>query len=267
MTLLGTSGFYLSPANSVALSNQWNFEEFQPAPENTSWQILSAHDTGFVTPKSRIRQQGAHRIELNDLPDHRPAYGHFVREQNEEVRPAGIDSEIIATDFSKFERVLLRYHHWVEEYSFLPGKWISLQLGRGWIAKDHPRKSSALFGKDGTCANTMHPGHNDGNGLRLLVAHKRQKSPYGTTFGRNDQIVPRGYWFTVDVIIEKDVGFRLYRDGNLEVETPQLKPVSHWEECKAIWYRHRLMHGGNPEKLLAIKPYREWFGGFFIAVA
>lgn len=267
IAVIGASGYQLPSKSIIADTTGWNFEELQPAPENTNWRILSRHDTGFVTEGSRIRLQGSHRIELYDKPDYRPAYGHFVREQHEEVRAAGIDSIVTQADFSKFDRVLLRYHHWIEEYSFLPGKWISLQLGRGWIGKSHPRKASEIYGKDGSCANTMHPGHRDGNGLRLMVAHEGQKSPYGSTYGRSDNIVPKGHWFTVDVVVEKDRGFRLYRDGNQEVETPRLKPVSKWTDCKAIWYRHRLMHGGNSEELLAIKPYREWFGGFFVAVA
>jgi len=258
----------VSPQILNASENErtWNFRELVELPENTQWRPVDAHDRGYVTKATTGRCQGADRLNFDELPDHRRAYGHFVK-RNQEVWPAGVDSRVIPVDFNSFDRVLLRYHHWVEDYSFISGKWIGLQLGRGWIGRDYAKSSSALYGTDGAGVNTMHPGRDDGNGIRLLASHQGQNSPFGSNFGDGQNLVPRGRWFTVDVVVDRYKGYRLYIDGSLESESSKVIPVGNWTGCGCLWYRSRQMHGGNPDKLPAINNYKEWFGGFFLAVA
>lgn len=264
------AGLGLAGAVPTAFAREdtgWNFEEWYPAPENTTWRVLDSHDSGHVVAGWRRKSCSVDdRIRFNRAPDSRSGFCHVV-EKHDIVDPVGIDSIRVPANFSTFSRVLLRYHHWIEDYSYLPGKWVGLQLGRGWIGRGYVRKSDALYGTDGGSATTMHPGRDEGNGIRLLVSHKDQDNPFGNNVGDGQEIVPTGRWLTIDVVVDRDDGHRLYMDGRLMAKSSGMTPVRRWENCGAIWYRTRLMHGGHPDKLPARNDYREWFGGYHIAVA
>ena len=267
------SGIGLGLAGSLPASvlageaTRWRFEEFHPAPEGAPWRILDAHDSGHVVPSAKRRKaKRARRIAFNPAPDGREGFCHAVR-RGEIVHPVGIDSKRLPVNFSKVSRVLLRYHHWVEEHSYLPGKWIGLQLGRGWVGKGYVKRPHIAFGSDGGSATTMHPGRKTGNGIRLMATHTKQRRPYGELIGRGMEVLPKGRWLTVDVVVDRRRGYRLYVDGKPMATSKYVVPVKHWNRCGAIWYRTRLMHGGKPARLRAVNNYREWFGGFFVAVA
>mgnify|MGYP000141071623 CR=1 FL=1 len=248
-------------------SMKWRFEEWYPAPEGANWRVLDGHDSGYLAPGWRRKTCNlGHRIAYNSSPDSRNGFVHVVRKRDV-VDPIGVDSRRIPANFSSFSRVLLRYHHWIEKHSYLDGKWIGLQLGRGWISRGHPRGANALYGSDGAGVNTMHPGRSGGNGIRLLASHPKQRTVFGDNMGSGREILPTGRWLTVDVVVDKSSGYRLYVDGRMMVKSSKLTPVRRWEDCGCIWYRTRLMHGGTPAKLRALHDYREWFGGYFVAVA
>lgn len=251
----------------AAAQRSWQFEDLQPAPENTRWRLLDAHDTGYLLPERRRRTCGLDdRLEFDTSVENRPAFAHIVK-KNQIVDPIGVDSARVIADFSSFDRVVLRYHHWVEKHSFIEGKWIGLQLGRGWVSRSHPREANALYGYDGCSATTMHPKRDGGNGIRMLVSHIDQQSIFGDLVGSGDTVLPTGRWMTMDIVIDKHNGYRLYVDGVRYAESSTWTPMKDWNSAGCIWYRTRLMHGGHPEDLPALHDYREFFGGYFIAVA
>ena len=246
---------------------RWSFDEFHAPPESRRWRILDAHDTGHVTSSWRRRRPGQNRrIRLVDAPDGREGFCHVVRKR-EIVHPLGIDSRRIRTDFSRFTRVLLRYHHWIERHSHIDGKWVGLQLGRGWVGRGHVHGPRDGYGSDGASATAMHPERAGGNGIRLLATHTRQRKAYGDLGGRGLYVLPRHRWMTVDIVMDKHRGSRIYIDGREAGRVDSGKPVKRWNDCDAIWYRNRLMHGGTPERLPARHFYKEWFGGFFVGVS
>ena len=256
-----------APAAFAGPSTSWNFEEWFPAPENTTWRLLDGHDSGHVMPGWRRKSCDVDdRISFERAPDSRAGFCHVVHKRDI-VDPVGIDSARVPADFSTFSRVLLRYHHWIEQHSYIDGKWVGLQLGRGWVGRGHVREADELYGSDGASATTMHPGRSGGNGIRLLATHSRQKSPYGENVGDGREVLDKGRWLTVDVVVDKHEGHRLYVDGRMMAESYRQTPVRNWNACGVIWYRTRLMHGGTPSQLPALHDYREWLGGYFIGVA
>lgn len=260
---VGSSGV----ATQTYASMAWDFEELYPAPESTRWRILDGHDTGYVIPDRRMRTCGLDdRLDFTAKIGGKTAYAHIVKKK-QIVDPIGIDADRVIADFSSFTKVLLRYHHYVEKHSFIEGKWIGLQLGRGYVGVSHPRPENLLYGGDGCSATTMHPKRETGNGIRLLSSHVDQQSDYGQLIGSGNSVLPTGRWLTIDVIVDKHNGYRLYVDGRTYAESSTLKPMAKWNSAGCIWYRNRLMHGGTPSRLPALHDYREFFGGFFIGVA
>lgn len=259
-----------SAGNQIPITSDtvtWEFEQFMATPEQTQWQILDAHDTGHMTIDWEEPGHSVyHRVNFEPPQDGRRAFCHQVV-KGEIVHPVGFDSDPIAADFSSFSKVLMRYHHWIETPSYVPGKWIGLQLGRGWISRGYAKDELDIFGTDGGSSTTMHPGRETGNGIRLLSSHTSQPDAFGDRIGRGMEVLPTGRWLTVDVIIDRHSGHRLYVDGALYAISDTVTPIANWEACRAIWYRNRLMHGGWPQLFPAVQDYREWFGGFFIGVA
>ncbi len=254
------------PPTDLPIS-EWAFELWHQAPELAGWRVLDSHDTGYVTPNWQPKTNDmASRISFVPPNDGRVSYRHRV-DKNQIVDPVGMDSRRIDANFSTFSRVLLRYHHWVGDYSGLPGKWIGLQLGRGWVGRNYVKKIEDGYGSDGASGTTMHPERDGKNGIRLLATHKNQSSPYGQNIGDGKKIIPKGRWLTIDVVVDRDTGYRLYVDGEQQAKSGTIKPMRNWNSCSAIWYRNRLMHGGTPSELPSIRNYREWFGGFYVAVA
>lgn len=285
----------MSPARgldqSAPAGGGWEFETFSPAPEGRSWNLLHASAQGAIN--------GDHERVTRDLVvDGVTCYRHRVREGGivEMVNSVG---PIIEVDFARIDRALLRFHHFRDAYSGDDGKDIAFNLGYGYQGdmvngKDrfNPLVSPAeAFGStEGAVANSMHPGRdsNTTNAVRMLVTHaheiprfdKRSEADnsrfQGEYFGDNvgsPGIAPLGRWNCVDIIAHRTEGWSQYQNGVLigrsaeQLGEPERRVFDDWDAQRAIWYWHRHMHGGKPEKLPARRDYDEYFGGFFLAVA
>ena len=264
------------PPSSGGEENTWRAEDYEPLPEG-NWVLLRAAPTGNVDENANFDNGSEARVSFTSPPgDRKPAFRHQVN-SGDTVEPLGVDSEGIPFDADSYDRVLLRYHMWLSDHSGVAGKYIHFGIGRGWIGTKYG-KNSADYGTAGGGANTMQPRvgtHPDGgkkNGVRLLASFsdgKLDSKYYGENIPRTPSYIsPIGRWVPVDIIIDRDDGYALYVDGEQIVKTEGKDPIvgGSWTDCKQLWWRVRLMHGGTPshDDYVAVRDYSHWFGGFFV---
>ncbi len=258
----------------------WNADDFESLPEG-DWTMLIEQDrgnvVGGVNEEVDLRDQSEDRVFLTSPPgDSRPAFEHRVA-KGDTVNPLGVDSEGISFDAKIYERVLLRYHMWLSDYSGIEGKYIHFGIGRGWIGSKYG-KDNADYGTAGGGVNTMQPKrgeHSDGgkkNGIRLLASFSEGKlgsEYYGELISPTPPYIPpTDRWVPVDIIIDKNNGYELHVNGKEIIKTMGRDPIvgGSWTDCKKLWWRVRLMHGGTPSDsaLIANRDYSQWFGGFSV---
>lgn len=257
----------------------WTVDAVRSLPAGDTWTVIDSSDTGYLGPgwaQSSKQQLAESRVTPNLSPDARPAYRHRVV-VGDTVDPISFDTPFIPVDFPSVSKVLFRYHVWhdaTHPFSGIEGKWMLFNCGRGMVGSNHGTSNTGAVGTGGGGANTMHPGRQNDtvNGIRLLAFHQDSgtlgtSSYYGSLIGSGNVIPPIGRWVPIDVVARKNSGWSLYVDGTLEEQSTGKTPVRDWNNCLAVWVRHRCMFGGTPSKLPPTRETIEYFGGFFFATA
>lgn len=227
-----------------------------------NWTLIDARDEGYA--------QNTDRITTGETHLGCPAYKHNVQ-IGDQVETISQESPCFQVDFSQIDKVRLRFHMCKTAYSGDPGKHLALMAGYGYGSDNFPntpKTSAQAHGStEGAVINAMHPrasGSTSVNDFRAyascsnLIPNPNTGGYYGTAFGQVP--CPLGAWIAIDMVMTR-TSYELYTNCQLagELDCP---PFKNWNNQKALWYRHRHMHGGNPEKLIARFNYCEFFGGF-----
>jgi len=271
-------------------SGAWQPDSFKPLPsEGNGWTILHADPTGSIVTgydQTSKQQLASGRITPNNSPDRYPAFRHRVN-SGDIVHPVSSDSPFIPVTLSNYTYALMRYHMFLDSthpFGGHDGKYMLFNVGRGMVSWRWGTSDTDAVGTGGGGCNSMHPGRTvsggspssrpaSHNGVRLLGSHTENgtlqnsgNKYYGSSIG-SGIVPPTGRWVPVDILCRKNDGWTLYVDGVRYGRSTNKTPVTNWNACKALWYRVRLMHGGKPEQLQAVRTNLEWYGGFFVAVA